>query len=67
MPGQNLVLTIDANIQFMAERALDHAMEQTQARQRHGGGAGRAYRADSGAGHSPTFNPNTCAQTTPGC
>ncbi len=27
-PGQNLVLTIDENIQFMAERALDHAMEQ---------------------------------------
>jgi hypothetical protein len=30
-PGQNLVLTIDENIQFMAERALDHAMEKTQA------------------------------------
>src|SRR5208283_549104 len=29
--GRNLVLTIDENIQFMAERALDHAMERTQA------------------------------------
>ena len=29
--GQNLVLTIDENIQFMAERALDHAMEKTHA------------------------------------
>jgi len=30
-PGQNLVLTVDENIQFMAERALDHAMAKTQA------------------------------------
>ncbi|MGD0731943.1 MAG: penicillin-binding protein, partial [Terracidiphilus sp.] len=30
-PGQNLVLTIDENIQFLAERALDQAMERTQA------------------------------------
>jgi cell division protein FtsI (penicillin-binding protein 3) len=30
-PGRNLVLTIDENIQFMAERALDRAMEKTQA------------------------------------
>lgn len=29
-PGQNLVLTIDANIQFMAEQALDHVMERTK-------------------------------------
>jgi cell division protein FtsI (penicillin-binding protein 3) len=27
-PGDNLVLSIDENIQFMAERALDHAMEK---------------------------------------
>ena len=26
-PGRNLVLTIDANIQYMAEQALDHAMQ----------------------------------------
>src|SRR5581483_8878499 len=30
-PGRNLVLTIDENIQFMAEQALDRAMERTQA------------------------------------
>ena len=30
-PGQNLVLTIDENIQFLAERALDNAMQRTQA------------------------------------
>lgn len=30
-PGRNLVLTIDSNIQFLAERALDHAMQRTQA------------------------------------
>ena len=30
-PGQNMQLTIDANIQFMAEQALDHAMQKTQA------------------------------------
>ena len=30
-PGQNLVLTIDENIQFMAERALDSALARTHA------------------------------------
>ena len=30
-PGENLVLTIDENIQFMAERALDSALERTHA------------------------------------
>jgi len=30
-PGRNLVLTIDENIQFLAERALDHAMDSTTA------------------------------------
>ena len=32
MPGENLVLTIDANIQYMAERALDAQMEKMKAR-----------------------------------
>ena len=52
-PGRNLVLTIDENIQFMAERALDHAMQKTQAlngtvvvQDVHTG-------PDSGAGHPP--------------
>lgn len=30
-PGENLVLTIDANIQYMAERALDAQMEKVKA------------------------------------
>src|SRR5580700_4589959 len=30
-PGENLVLTIDANVQFMAEQALDRNMERTGA------------------------------------
>jgi cell division protein FtsI/penicillin-binding protein 2 len=30
-PGRNMVLTIDENVQYMAERALEHAMERTQA------------------------------------
>ncbi len=30
-PGRNIVLTIDENIQFLAEKALDRAMEKTQA------------------------------------
>ena len=30
-PGQNMVLTIDENIQFMAERALDAALARTHA------------------------------------
>jgi len=64
-PGQNLVLTIDAQIQFMAERALDRAMEK--------------YHPDNGTivvqdVHSgqilalairPTFNPNQARHTTP--
>ena len=31
LPGENLVLTLDANIQFMAEQALDRNMERTHA------------------------------------
>ena len=50
LPGENLVLTIDANIQYMAERALDAADGQGEGVARHGGGAGPAHRADSCAG-----------------
>jgi len=32
LPGENLVLSIDMNIQYMAERALDHQMEKTKAK-----------------------------------
>jgi cell division protein FtsI (penicillin-binding protein 3) len=64
-PGQNLELTIDENIQFMAERALDHAMERTQAAN------GTVVVQDVHTGQilalaiRPTFNPNQIRRTTP--
>jgi cell division protein FtsI (penicillin-binding protein 3) len=64
-PGRNLVLTIDENIQFMAERALDHAMEKTQALN------GTVVVQDVHTGQilalaiRPTFNPNQSRHTTP--
>jgi cell division protein FtsI (penicillin-binding protein 3) len=63
-PGQNLVLTIDSNIQFLAERALDHAMERTQAAN------GTVVVQDVHTGQilalaiRPTFNPNVFRHTT---
>ncbi|HUX27597.1 MAG TPA: penicillin-binding protein 2, partial [Terracidiphilus sp.] len=57
-PGQNLELTIDENIQFMAEKALDHAMERTHAMN------GTVVVQDVHTGQilalaiRPTFNPN---------
>jgi len=64
-PGQNLVLTIDENIQFLAERALDHVMEQTRADN------GTVVVQDVHTGQilalaiRPTFNPNLFRRTTP--
>jgi cell division protein FtsI (penicillin-binding protein 3) len=64
-PGRNLVLTIDENIQFMAESALDHAMEKTQAAN------GTVVVQDLHTGQilalaiRPTFNPNQFRHTTP--
>jgi len=64
-PGRNLVLTIDSNIQFMAERALDHAMQRTQALN------GTVVVQDLHTGQilalaiRPTFNPNQFRHTTP--
>ena len=64
-PGQSLVLTIDENIQFMAEQALDHAMEKTQAAN------GTVVVQDVHTGQilalaiRPTFNPNDFRHTTP--
>jgi len=63
-PGRNLVLTIDKNIQFMAERALDHAMDRTQAE------TGTVVVQDVHTGQilalavRPTFNPNFSRRTT---
>jgi cell division protein FtsI (penicillin-binding protein 3) len=64
-PGRNLKLTIDENIQFMAERALDHAMEKTQAL------SGTVVVQDPRTGQilalaiRPTFNPNQFRHTNP--
>jgi cell division protein FtsI (penicillin-binding protein 3) len=64
-PGRNLILTVDENIQFMAERALDHAMDKTQALN------GTVVVQDVHTGQilalaiRPTFNPNQFRHTTP--
>ncbi len=64
-PGQNLVLTVDENIQFMAEHALDHAMQKTQAMN------GTVVVQDVHTGQilalaiRPTFNPNQARHATP--
>jgi cell division protein FtsI (penicillin-binding protein 3) len=64
-PGRNLVLTIDENIQFMAERALDHSMARTHAT------SGTVVVQDVHTGQilalaiRPTFNPNLFRRATP--
>ncbi len=64
-PGRNLVLTIDEDIQFLAERALDHAMQRTQAEN------GTVVVEDVQTGQilalaiRPTFNPNAFRRTKP--
>ena len=64
-PGRNLVLAIDENIQFQAERALDHAMQRTRAAN------GTVVVEDVHSGQilalavRPTFNPNSFRHTTP--
>ena len=64
-PGQNLVLTIDENIQYLAERALDHVMERTHA------DSGTVVIQDVHTGQilalavRPTFDPNQFRHTTP--
>ena len=58
LPGENLVLTVDANIQYMAERALDAQMEKTHAAH------GTVVVQDPHTGQilalavAPRFNPN---------
>jgi len=65
-PGQNLVLTIDENIQFQAERALQKAMDSTHA------DSGTVVIQDVHTGQilalavRPTFNPNQSRRTTSG-
>jgi len=64
-PGQNLVLTIDEKIQWIAERELDKAMEDTRAE------AAMAVVQNPRTGeilalvNRPTFNPNNARHITP--
>ena len=66
MPGENLVLTIDANIQHMAERALDEQMDKVKALH------GTVVVQDPHTGQilalaiSPRFNPNDSRHMEPG-
>jgi cell division protein FtsI (penicillin-binding protein 3) len=65
-PGENLVLTVDANIQYMAERALDAQMEKVKALH------GTVVVQDPHTGQilalaiSPRFNPNDSRHMEPG-
>ena len=66
LPGEDLQLTIDENIQFMAEHALDHAMAQHHALN------GTVVVQDTHTGQilalaiRPTFNPNDFRHATNG-
>ncbi len=66
MPGENLVLSIDENIQYMAERALDAQMAKTKALH------GTVVVQDPHTGQilalaiSPRFNPNDSRHMQPG-
>ena len=65
-PGNNLVLTVDKNIQYIAEKELDQAIHDTQAI------AGTVIVENPHTGeilalaNRPTFNPNLRKQITPG-
>ena len=64
-PGQNVVLTIDQQIQYIAERELQTAMEETHAE------AGTVIVENPRTGeilalaNQPTFNPNLTREITP--
>ena len=65
LPGESLVLSIDSNIQFMAEQALDRNMARTHAL------SGTIVVQDPHTGQilalamRPTFNPNDFRHTNP--
>jgi len=65
-PGENLVLTIDKNIQYIAEKELEQAIADTRAI------AGTVIVENPHTGeilalaNRPTFNPNLRKQITPG-
>ena len=64
-PGENVVLTIDEKIQYIAERELETAMQQTHAE------AGTVVVENPHTGeilalaNRPTFNPNLAREITP--
>ncbi len=64
-PGENVVLTVDKNIQYIAEKELDQAIHDTQAI------AGTVIVENPHTGeilalaNRPTFNPNLRKQITP--
>ncbi len=64
-PGENVVLTIDEEIQYIAERELDAAMERTHAET----GAVVVENPRTGEilalANRPTFNPNLAREITP--
>lgn len=66
LPGENLVLTVDANIQYIAEKALDAQMEKVKALH------GTVVVQDPHTGQilalaiSPRFNPNDPRRMKPG-
>ncbi len=66
LPGEDLQLTVDENIQFIAEKALDHAMEKYKALN------GTVVVQDTHTGQilalaiRPTFNPNDFRHATNG-
>jgi cell division protein FtsI (penicillin-binding protein 3) len=65
-PGENVVLTIDKNIQYIAEKELEQAIHDTQAI------AGTVIVENPHTGeilalaNRPTFNPNLHKEVTPG-
>jgi cell division protein FtsI (penicillin-binding protein 3) len=64
-PGENVILTLDEKIQYIAERELETAMEQTRAE------AGTVIVQNPHTGeilalaNRPTFNPNRSREITP--
>ncbi|HKD02921.1 MAG TPA: penicillin-binding protein [Terriglobales bacterium] len=64
-PGENVVLTVDQQIQYIAERELETAMEQSRAE------AGTVIVENPHTGeilalaNRPTFNPNVAREITP--
>ena len=64
-PGENVVLTIDEKIQYIAERELETAMQQTHAE------SGTVVVENPNTGeilalaNRPTFNPNLAREITP--